>query len=169
MTFIPTPSTCGICGEPGAARRPGYDFEICERCAVPQGAPELLTDAGGALSWDFRPPSAVRTAHHDEPIRINGRVMYQQAPPVHPRSGARYRTPMVRLVRAMTEAEAERRANELERTLDARGCTPAEMEVLRLQAEGLSRDEIAERLGIGVESVKDRLKRARKRLEERRG
>ena len=148
-------ASCELCGRPGGARRPGYDFLVCSRCAVPEPQGAMLgrnpTIAGeGAEPWEWRPDRWMRTEA--------GAVTWDQPdPPVHckglpPRSrgGGGRATP-----------EALRRAND---NLEASGCTLAECEVVILQAQGLSRAAIARHLGIGEESVKDRLKRAHARL-----
>lgn len=149
-------ASCMVCGAARAAMRPGYDHPICARCAVPEpqgaligGNPSIATP--GAEPWHWRPFRHVRGE--------DGLVTWDQpAPPTHVRGTP----PKLRSGGSSVTPLGLRRAAD---ELAAAGCTLAEREVILLQVQGLSREQIATRLGIGVESVKDRLKRARQRMQ----
>jgi hypothetical protein len=72
-----------------------------------------VTTAGtrppGAAGWEYRPPHPQHHDHADLPIVLNGRLAYQQRPPVHvPGSAPGSAKDTRRQVRLVSEAEAQR-------------------------------------------------------------
>ena len=154
------------CGAPGYIRSATYQLPLCDACyqvrigrgleGEPDPAFDVPATEPGALGWDFRPPEVVGREGCDLEIEIGGRLRYQQRPPTHvPGSG--YRQPVVRTVpREVSEREAARRVE-----AGIAALPPAQADVVRLRLLGLSCADIAERLGIRVVTVYERLRRAK--------
>jgi DNA-binding CsgD family transcriptional regulator len=119
--------------------------------------------------WNHRQPQAYPDLHHDQPIVFGtgdtAKVMWQQATPMHT-SGARYRA---RAPYSRVKRLTEREAHEINRQLDRAGITDVTHQALLLDAEGYTNREIAERLGLTLDSVKSRLKKAKQRLQRAAG
>jgi hypothetical protein len=65
----------------------------------------------GAAGWEYRPPHPRPSEHADLELVVNGRLTYQQRPPVHVSGSAPGSAQDTRrLVRGITEAEAQRQA-----------------------------------------------------------
>jgi DNA-binding NarL/FixJ family response regulator len=62
-----------------------------------------------------------------------------------------------------------RLAEALARDPDRRGLSPHELRILRLQAEGMTRPEIADALGKSVETIRSAVKSMHRKLETRTG
>lgn len=107
--------------------------------------------------WNFRLPGH-RSLQRDEPIVVDGRLLYQQAPPVHAKRAPQGRGRTPKTIRVVELGQ------DVYDLLRATGATAVQRQVLQLQAEGYSYAEIAGQLGISETTVRERLRRARQRL-----
>ena len=115
--------------------------------------PEMPLPYHATEPWEHRAPQLDRDAHHDQAIVLSGSVLWQQSTPTHA-GGARYQP---------RDPQDRRRA----RRLLAEACaslTPGQSAALELREAGYSYAEIAERLGVGLHAIRERLARGRKAL-----
>lgn len=163
-------TTCGVCQGPGGAKRPGYDFLVCSRCALPEPSGPMLggnpsVASGRTEPWYHLEPQRDRDLHHDQPIVLNGILHFQQQTPVHT-VGGQY---TLRPDRAAKKAARDRAAAADDLAEHLYLLTEEQRAVVKLQIEGHEYPEIALALGIGITTVRERLRRARARLRARHG